>query len=167
MVAPFVSFVLLRRDGDLSLTPEVGKQPRVVAIDRLLEPFNPIRLNALRQIQRYGKRKEIICIDHEFYFIPHRLTNCAHSGSILRRVLGAVDGHHHFKFVMSLGYKLLCRLHQLLASILEQAKGDVCGNSGTVSAQKFPYGLAEMLSLYDPQRDVQRADSAGQAAGSS
>src|ERR687887_549969 len=34
-MAPFVSLVLTGRNRDLSLPPEIGKEPRVVSIDRL------------------------------------------------------------------------------------------------------------------------------------
>src|SRR5262249_2394018 len=45
-VAPLMSLVLTRGDGDSSLPSEIRKEPRVVSIDRLLEPFNSIGLNA-------------------------------------------------------------------------------------------------------------------------
>src|SRR5262245_46825993 len=56
-VAPLVSFVLTRRNRDSSLSPKIRKEPRVVSINRLLEPFNPIGLNAFGKVQSGGKRK--------------------------------------------------------------------------------------------------------------
>src|SRR5262245_16397417 len=49
-VAPLVSLVLTRGDGDSSLPAEIRQQPRVVSIDWFLEPFNSIGLNTLGQI---------------------------------------------------------------------------------------------------------------------
>src|SRR5262249_38052967 len=149
-VAPLVSLVLTRGDGDPSLSSEIRKEPRVVSIDRLLKPFDSIGLNALGQIQGDGKRKEIVGIDHEFHVIAPGLTNCAHSRGVFGRILCAVDRHAHFKLVMPLGYKLFCRLDELLATILEQAKGDVCRNRGAVSTQQPPHWLAELLAFYIP-----------------
>src|SRR5262245_30687847 len=50
-VAPFVSLVLARRNRNSNLSPKIRKEPSVVSIDWLLEPFNPIGLNTLGQIQ--------------------------------------------------------------------------------------------------------------------
>jgi hypothetical protein len=140
-------------------------EPRVVSIDRLLEPLNSIGLNAPGKVQRDGKRKKVVGVDHQFHLIAYRRTDRAHSRGILRRIWGAVDGHHHLNLVVSLRYKLHCRLDELLTTILQQAKGDVCGNRGAVAAEKPPYGLAEVLTLYVPERDVHRADSRGPGAG--
>src|SRR5262245_44661279 len=54
-VAPLVSLVLTSGNRDSSLPPKIRKQPRVVSIDRLLEPFDSIGLNPLGQVQGYGK----------------------------------------------------------------------------------------------------------------
>src|SRR5262249_35516640 len=59
-VAPLVSLVLTRGDGDPNLSSEIRKEPRVVSIDRLLKPFNPIGLNTLGKVQRDGKRKKVV-----------------------------------------------------------------------------------------------------------
>ena len=66
---------------------------------------------------------------------------------------------------MSLRCKVLCGFYELFTSVFQQPECNVCGNSGTVSAQKLPYRLAEVLSFYVPEGDVHRADSGGPGTG--
>ena len=74
-VAPLVSLVLTRRDGDASLPPEIRTEPRVVSIDRLLEPrhaeHRPIRF-LVESFERFVASLNLVVLVEEVVELGHR-----------------------------------------------------------------------------------------------